>query len=135
MDTLPSVNQQTEYNYQEKRRGIPFLYYRLKIVEPGGTVRFSEVVKWREGLPDFMEVQLKTNPVTQDAILQVISNQPTSAILLIMDPSGKKLYMERLIIKRGEQSIPRNLSHLSAGVYILRLQGQGWNKTILFYKQ
>lgn len=135
IDTLQSSNQKTDFICLDKRRGIPLLYYRLKIVEPDGTIRYSEVVKWSEALPDLIRLQLLANPVTQDALLQVINYMPTYAILLILDPSGKQFYKERLHLKKGEQHIPLNLSHLSAGVYYLHLQGHGWTKNIRFIKQ
>ena len=135
MDTIRSMHDQTAYVYHDQKRSNSIQYYRLKIIDPDGAVQYSEVVTWHEQKTDFVRLRLLTNPVTQEAIVQIICNRPLTAILLIMDASGKKNYSERLLLKKGEQIIPLQLSHLSAGVYFLQLQGQAGKQTIRFLKQ
>ena len=135
LDTIMPAETKTSFSKLYHAVSEADRYYRLKILEPDGHIHYSLVVKLKSRPPDDLHVQLQENPVTHDAFLTVKSGRSLTALLVITDPVGKKVYQTTCRLQQGAQSVHIPIAALRTGIYFLRLEGNGWQRMLRFIKK
>jgi hypothetical protein len=112
------------------------LYYRLKQVNTDGKFKYYDVrlVKSFVNATVF-SVQLTANPVKGNTRTNITSIAGGKAGLSITDINGRKLFSLQKQLEAGEQlvEIPGSAS-LSKGIYFLKVEMNGENRTVKFIK-
>ncbi|MGG9962861.1 T9SS type A sorting domain-containing protein [Ferruginibacter sp. SUN106] len=102
------------------------IFYRLKMVDINGMVKYSDIIKVTLDKPQL--VTLSPNPANHFIILKDVNNYHT---VRIIDVTGK-LQQQKSIVKNTEEI---NVSRLAAGIYLVELTGNTGRVTIKFVKQ
>jgi hypothetical protein len=76
------------------------------------------------------EVALYPNPAT-DRVVVLVANLPNEGFVTLTDMSGKVLQKHAITTKKSEV----DLSHMSAGSYLLRYQDERTNQVFKLTKQ
>ncbi len=104
------------YSFQHTITGFTRLFYRLKIKDMDGRIKYSAILtvdKKTDAL-----VKIYPMPITQDAC-SIISDQPVEqAVLYSMD--GREVFRRKLNNVSGQINIP--LPNMQNGVFILQLK-------------
>ncbi len=99
-------------------RGINF--YRLRIVDNGGHIKYSAVKSVRnEGTAD---VSIYPNPVRDQLLVNITSDKADRALLSICDMNGKVMFTKTLSVTDGMNYINVNTAPISAGTYVIKIQ-------------
>jgi hypothetical protein len=108
------------YNYTDNNpiRGIN--YYRLRVVDRDNSGKYSQVRSVRnEGLAD---VAIYPNPVNDVMTVSITADKAERGEMTIADISGKIVYTRTLNIAQGDNKLPVNVSNMSSGAYIIKVQ-------------
>jgi hypothetical protein len=109
-------------------------YYRLKIIDGDGKIRYSDVVTLTNKKTGFEIISLSPNPVRSSAVLSIFYAGNDLAQINVRDILGNTLYSTRAVIQ-GNASIPLDLQFLAPGIYTLTLMTKAESKTVKFVKQ
>lgn len=107
-------------------------YYRIKVIDKDRRATYSKtaIVKtnaWQK------ELELFPNPVTD--VLQVQTTFKGVLSLTLHDATGKMLKQINLTSNGGSLTVPVDVSGLKKGLYIIKFQGAGKQKSATFIKQ
>ena len=108
------------YNYTDNNpvRGIN--YYRLRVVDKDNSGKYSPIRSVRnEGMAD---VAVYPNPVNDVMTVSITADKAERGEMTIADISGKIIYTRTLNIVAGNNQLPVNVSNMSAGAYIIKVQ-------------
>jgi hypothetical protein len=121
------VNQSSDpvhnYSYNDNLAGInsSVLYYRLKLVDADGHYGYSKVVAIDMDQND-TKMSVYPNPATDYAVLKIFTEKPNTAILRMLDESGKAIRSGSYSLSRGNNSVMVDqLSMLPKGMYIVQI--------------
>jgi hypothetical protein len=93
------------------------IYYRIRVEELNGKIRYSEVVKVNPGKE--IKMQVSPNPFTDNINIQVSSTKRTEAKIRLINSSGQVVYTMTRMMDKGINSIVlNNFNNLSKGMYI-----------------
>lgn len=108
------------YNYLDsKLPATDYLYYRLKMIDKNGVIKFSEVLKVKLQTPSF-DMQVVPNPVQGSTATITISTAKAKKLSInIYNVQGQKVYAEKLQATVGTSNYNLRLSNLTAGNYKL----------------
>lgn len=111
------------------------VYYRLKQVDHNGAFDYSDVQ-----LVDFdetTEAALSAQPNPLTSVTQVQINLTTSqrVTFTVHDANGTLLYDKHLSLDKGNTALDLDLGGRSAGIYLLRVSGANWTRTLKLVKQ
>jgi hypothetical protein len=123
-----------KYSFTDKdifTTGKEYLYYRLKMEDIDGKFTYSNVAKVE--LTSLSSLNIFPNPVTDQLTVSITSQTRYNASMFITDCLGKKIYQRNILIKDGSNSISVKIPGLSAGVYILLINGKN-NYSVRFIK-
>jgi uncharacterized repeat protein (TIGR01451 family) len=97
-------------------------YYRLKMVDTDGKIRYSKMILIRRGRLDIQTV-FYPNPVTgHQAQLLIVSQTEGMARLQIIDPTGRIVLRQQAMLYPGNNSISVNgIDRLIHGSYLLNV--------------
>ncbi len=113
-------------------------YYRLKQVDKDGKFTYSNIVVLKDdnALADG-EISVYPNPSKNTLNIKIASSGNDKLKLLVTDMSGKILLTKPTLVSNGETIIQLNVSHLSAGTYLLKLMSADNNEKAImkFIKQ
>jgi hypothetical protein len=109
-------------------------YYRLKMIEKNNASRFSQVAQVMIKVDQIMIV-VYPNPVNEQSIMRIISEQYLESVVKIYAANGTELSTKKLMINPGENKIPLETSKLPAGVYTIRVETPLDVKTARFIKK
>ena len=129
-------NQPFDYTDANPLQGMN--YYRLKMVDADGKVTYSTTVALLNAVKGFTIVSIAPNPVTVngDFKLNIASAQSSKMDVTIIDMQGRTVNRQTVSITAGSNSIPMNVSNLSAGTYFLSGIVAGEKSTMIkFVKQ
>ncbi len=109
---------------------IPFeadsVQYRLKQVDADGSAQFSAPVTVAVGAPDQLSLEAPfPNPVRGRATVQYAVPSRQDVTVALFDVLGRRVRTLAQTKREGRHEQPLDVSDLSSGVYILRLQGEG----------
>jgi GEVED domain/Secretion system C-terminal sorting domain len=95
-------------------------YYRLKLVDKSGLSRFSNT---KQVYIDLLKnsITVLPNPLNNSGTLVMNGVNNTSATLRIRNLSGQNIVNRNVIINKGENRIPLDVSMLQPGIYIVEL--------------
>lgn len=114
----PAANGNTENNYsfQHVIAGFTRLFYRLKIKDIDGRIKYSDILVVERNTGS--DITIYPMPLTKDAIT-IISDKPVQQIILYsMD--GRSVFNKKLNNLAGTINIP--FPHLQDGVYMMQVK-------------
>lgn len=111
-------------------------YYRLKMIDADGTVKYSNIVALLNNLQGIEIVSLAPNPVKDKTILNVTSAGISKMHINILDAAGRNVSTNEYGLTVGSNQLEMNLENLSSGMYYLQaITTDGPGKTIRFVKE
>lgn len=108
--------------------------YRLKIVEPGGAISYSETVQVKTDFSG-IQIRLTENPVTQDALLLLNTDQSQVVVVSVVQASGKTMLHRSVELHHGDNTISIPSTDWSRCIYFVHITRGGWRRTIRMVKQ
>ena len=108
--------------------------YRLKIIEPGGAISYSETVRVKTDL-SVIPIRLIDNPVTQDALLLLKTDKTQIVEICVTHVSGKTMLHRFVELHRGDNTISIPSTDWSRSIYYLHITNGGWRRTIRMVKK
>lgn len=112
-------------------------YYRLKIVDADGKLTYSTTVALLNAVKGFDIISIAPNPVVADKCkLNLASAQAGKMEVVIVDMQGRLVSRQSLTLIAGFNSLPVNVSNLTAGTYSMYgTSGEDRSRTVRFVKQ
>jgi hypothetical protein len=112
-------------------------YYRLKIVDADGKITYSTTVALLNASKGFDIISIAPNPVvTGNFKLNVASAQTGKMEIVIFDMQGRLVNSQTISLIAGFNSLPVNVSNLSAGSYTIRAGiAEDRSRPVRFVKQ
>jgi hypothetical protein len=123
------------YNYTDQSPVTGINYYRLRQVDFDGGYEYSEV-KWVEFAGTEGKVEVYPNPFNNE--LQVSMDVAEAGVveLVLTDVIGRVIYSESVDVTAGSVTMSIELdSRLSKGVYLLNVDGAGYEEVIKVVKE
>ncbi len=114
--------------------GSPVIYYRLKLNDIDGKFTYSNIVPLQINLKGRM-VLFYPNPVKGSATFKIFIAKEERIIYRVIDKSGTVLHTEGVNLAAGHNTINIDVKKLTAGSYILSVQGEQTKEKVLFNKQ
>jgi hypothetical protein len=123
--TAQKKNSHASYETQDPAPISGDNYYRLKITRPDGVSLFSSVRK--VAIEKEPLLLIAPNPASTGAKLSVQVETRTTALLRVVDMSGRELSAETYVVERGLNLIPLPVERLASGIYQVewRVAGSG----------
>lgn len=115
------------YNYVDEKitaLGVPFILYRLKIVDRDGEYTYSNVVTIQ--IPDVLItiVNIFPNPANNKTVVSITSPRDQKITWQLIDNTGRTVLNNHGQIRKGVNNIRIDLSKIPAGSYFLQVNGQ-----------
>lgn len=112
-------------------------YYRLKMTDADGKVSYSGIVALLNATKGFEIVSIAPNPVVDGSFkLNVTTAQAAKIDVVIIDMQGRVVQRSQEALNAGFNSLPMNVTGLSAGTYSLYgVTADGRSSTLRFVKQ
>jgi len=107
---------ENNYNFQHVITGFTRLFYRLKIIDIDGRIKYSAILVV-EKRPD-AGVKIYPMPLTQNACT-IISDKPVEQVILF-SVDGREVFRKKLNNLSGTINI--SLPHLQDGVYVMQVK-------------
>lgn len=138
VDAKGGLNKKETYNYVDNNvidLGVPFVSYRLKIVDNNGEYTYSNVVV--VSIPDILvtSVNLFPNPAAKTTVLSITSPRDQKITLQLVDNAGRVVMTENETVRKGNSRITLRVDHLPAGSYFLQIKGNYVNTIQKLQKQ
>ena len=111
------------YSFNDNVEGLSSskIYYRIRVEEAGGKIRYSDIVYVNIKLNSKLVVT--PNPFTSYVHIQMTSAKKSTADLRIINASGQIMYSNKVQLNEGQNSLSVNgLDNLSRGLYFLEIQ-------------
>ena len=122
----------TDFNVLNQSSQV--LYYRLKIVDKDGQFIYSgQVPVTLAAITGKLVVN--PNPVKDLANVTLTAVGNGKAIWILLDASGRSVLQGSLDLKKGNNYFPLNVSSQAAGMYLLKVKGEGIDQQVKFQKQ
>ena len=121
---VPSSKQQ--YNYTDDLSSIKgnVFYYRLKMIDIDGQVKYSNIILLRKDQKQLPGITISPNPVVSGNSATVRFETTKSGIITfnVIDMSGKIVSKQQNNVAEGTNSIAiTNLDRLQPGIYVLQM--------------
>jgi hypothetical protein len=95
-------------------------YYRLAIVDLGGSTTYSPV--FQGGCADIaLPLMIYPNPAESQAVAQVSVRQAETGTVVVLDINGQRVYQTKWGLQPGINQLVLPVYGLAAGNYIVRL--------------
>ena len=126
-NTSAAGNSNTGIKYSFIDRDIPSgsIFYRLKIIDNDGTTSYSKVVKVFSTINDLFITNIYPNPATSQVSISWNARSAGNTIAKVFDISGKKMISQKLVTFPGMNLHQLQVSSLSKGTYLLKLEKDG----------
>jgi len=113
-------NSLVNYEFTDQMPNTGTNYYRLKLVDKNGLSRFSNT---KQVYIDVIKnsITVLPNPLNNSGTLVINGVNNTTATLRIKNISGQSIVSKNVIINKGENRIPLDVSMLQPGIYIVEL--------------
>ncbi|HUC83214.1 MAG TPA: T9SS type A sorting domain-containing protein [Flavisolibacter sp.] len=120
------------YNYGEALQGNA--YYRLKLVSKSGIRMYSNVLFFK-GASAIQDLALLQNPIQQTLKVGFTAERKTTAMVVVYDMSGFKVFQKEYEAGKGYNVIVAELNtNLKKGLYFLELNQHETRRTTKFVK-
>lgn len=122
-----SSNQKATYQYADEKiaaLGVPFVMYRLKIVDRDDEYTYSHVVTIH--VPDILitTINIFPNPANNKTIVSITSPRDQKITWQLIDNAGRTVLSNHGQIRKGNNNITIDLGKVPAGSYFLQVNGQ-----------
>jgi sugar lactone lactonase YvrE len=125
LDRQPINFGEQSYSYRQVSPAAGANYYRLKLIQPDGSVSYSEIVLVVSGGPGSMGLSIYPNPAQSSLVIKVPEAGGVTAGTAEIDIyNSAGMLMQRLLTSAAVNNI--DISRFAAGVYIARVV-QGGN--------
>lgn len=130
-----STNSSTEKLYQfiDYASLKSMANYRIAEYDIDRRVHYSMVISIQCSYKN--EIKLAPNPVHNIAWIQIKTQMPTSVEMHLYDVKGTLVFMQKINLDRGANSIPLRMSGFTNGIYELKIQTNTSIQTFKFLKQ
>lgn len=133
----PSTTYSNNYNYTDPEtqyQNAAIVYYRLKIVDNEGSIKYSNIVKMvlpgNKGL-----ITIAPNPVSDNLKGTIISPVSGNVAIKIYDNAGRLVSNKTVFLVKGTNNLLENTSMLSSGMYYIIVAGNRVNMHTKFQKK
>lgn len=120
-----SLGLKQSFSYDDNVRGRASnkIYYRIKISETGGAVKYSWIVSVSYNSDAVVSnMGVAPNPARNYTVVSTKSEQASTSILQIVDMSGKIMLSKNIRIEKGVNQVSlEEVSKLQNGMYIIRV--------------
>jgi Lamin Tail Domain/Secretion system C-terminal sorting domain len=116
--TSANDNKYREGFYYQDQPASPVAYYRIRMITAGKTV-YSAVQKTVLRTGNSNPVTIFPNPVTDDFLINVTTEQAGMSEIVITDKLGKIVRKYYYTLQRGQNNLNASLNTLPAGIYFL----------------
>ena len=128
IDQVASIERMTDYRYSDRsvNNQSNVLYYRIKAVELGGEIKYSEtrMVKFSNKRSS---IYTAPNPFINNFIINYTSPQKEMISIRMFDVSGRQMLLKNVSVNSGTNSINiTEAAHLSNGIYVIQVS-KGYN--------
>jgi hypothetical protein len=114
-----------EYNYTHQYNSQNDIqYYRLKVIDKDGKFTYSQIVKVKKATKIF-DAEVYPTLVSDIVTLSISSKTKVDVTISLLDLNGKCITQKNINIHEGVNSNTFNLSHLTKGIYILKMNAGG----------
>lgn len=123
----------TDGNAFEKTN-VSTLFYRLKQLDFNGQFTYSNTVIVKKDIGNNEQVFVYPNPFKDQLNIDVTTLSKGEIRLQIIDISGKIIETKMLEVLPGNNSILFDAHHLTNGIYMINIVGEGMNKNFKLIK-
>jgi hypothetical protein len=120
------------YSFKDKEP-LYIGYYRLKQVDTHGNVTYSRIVRIIRPVSATLTAQFE-NPVHDILKANLQTNEAGSALILIVDVTGKTMQAESIQLQKGNNQYHSSLTKLTPGTYYMVVIMDDTRKTFPFIK-
>ncbi|WP_187270060.1 Ig-like domain-containing protein [Pontibacter qinzhouensis] len=125
-----------DYNYLDAHAPAGLLYYRLKQNDFDGTYEFSKLVTvTSKGTIATQLVQAYPNPFTSYLSVELPATTEGKAKLQLLDLQGRIVLTKAIHLLEGMNQLDVATEHLSKGMYILTVSGNGIDQKVKVLKE
>jgi hypothetical protein len=108
------------YQFTDASPAKAINFYRLKIVDRDNISKFSDVRSVRNtGNVDFT---IYPNPVKDVMKVDINADKADKGVMIITDISGKQVYSRQVNVAAGNNTISVDISNITQGAYIIKIQ-------------
>jgi hypothetical protein len=133
--TATAVRCEQSFSYVDADALAATNYYRVKIVTPQGTFRYTTIVVLLNKEKGFEAISIAPNPTKNSAVFTLTSVKAGMVKIIVSDIVGKIVATQSTTIIAGNNAIDMNFVTLGAGTYaITATNAAGESKTIRFVK-
>ena len=133
--TATDVRCQQAFDYKDANPLAGTNYYRLKVTEPNGTVKYSNIIALINKDKGFEIVSLAPNPARANATLSLATAKAGRVDIVITDVIGKVIAKQSNTLVSGNNTINMNFAQYAAGTYNIAVtNADGEVKTTRFVK-
>jgi hypothetical protein len=126
---------QQSFNHTDASPLAGINYYRLKITDPSGSLKYSNIVAILNKDKGFELISLAPNPVKDQALLTLTSAKAGKIEISISDIAGKVISKQTNTVISGSNPINMSFAKIAAGTYtIVATNADGEVKTTRFVK-
>ncbi|MEO6489289.1 MAG: DUF4082 domain-containing protein [Ferruginibacter sp.] len=128
---------QRNYSQPDDISGIrsQIFYYRLKLVDLSGIVKYSTIIKLRvdgKGL----NIETSPNPFAEYLRIQIEATHAESATLILTDMHGRKIAQKTVALQEGSNAVLLDkFNNVPSAVYFLNVTTDSFHETIKVIKQ
>jgi PQQ-dependent dehydrogenase (s-GDH family) len=108
------------------------VHYRLKMIDIDGASTYSKVIVI--ALANITSINVSPNPASDKVRLAFVSAGETIGQWSIMDNSGRIVLQSSTQVRKGNNNVLINIEKLSAGIYYLKLTGDGIDQKVKLQK-
>ena len=135
--TATALRCQQPFDYIDTQPLRGMNYYRLKMIDAGGKITYSNIIALLNAVKGFEWVNITPNPVTNGSFkLNITAAQPVKMDLVITDMQGRALRRQSISLVNGYNSFDMDVSNLASGTYnISGITAGDKTKVIRFIKE
>lgn len=135
VETATAARCQQGFNHTDATPLAGINYYRLKVTEPTGEFRYSNIIAILNKDKGFELISLAPNPVLNTAMLTLTSAKAGRIEIAVSDMAGRVVAKQSNTVIAGSNPINMNFATLGAGTYtIAAVNADGETKTTRFVK-
>ncbi len=109
------------------------LYYRLKIINKDGSFNYSNIIAITLPITK-ASISIVPNPVFNDVKGNIVSPITGNVMLRIFDNTGRIIFQNNMVLKKGNNNFIQNVGQLSKGIYYIEITGKGITSRTQFQK-
>ena len=123
------------YSFNDSRLKKGITWYRLKMIDADGSIKYSKVVAIVNDEKGFLITAIAPNPVQDAATITLTSARKTVVQFNVYDVSGNMVKQWYSNITKGINSINMNVMELARGTYFIVASTLDTRATYRFVKQ